>query len=390
MNFVFMSPHFPPNYYRFCVNLRKMGANVLGLADEPYDKLHPDLRWALNEYYRVNDMNNYSELLRALGYFTFRYGKLDRIDSLNEYWLETEARLRSDFNIPGLNTADIYKVKRKSEMKKVFKKVGVAVAAGQLIHTASQTHRFVDEVGYPVVIKPDIGVGASNTHKIHNNQELDRFLANRPAEDYIIEQFIQGNVESFDGLTDKQGKVVFCTSHVFSQGIMETVNDELDIFYYSVRDIPKDLEDFGRKLISAFEVRERFFHFEFFRTPDKRLVALEVNMRPPGGMTTDMFNYANDIDIYYEYANVILNNRFDAVYCRPYYCCYIGRKEGKRYIYSHEDIVEIYGSKIVCNEPLSGVFSSALGNYGYLARSEDLEEILEIAQFVLETESPIL
>jgi hypothetical protein len=367
-----------------------LGANVLGLADEPYDKLHPDLRWALNEYYRVNDMNNYSELLRALGYFTFRYGKLDRIDSLNEYWLETEARLRSDFNIPGLNTTDIYKVKRKSEMKKVFKKVGVAVASGQLIHSAGQTHRFVEEVGYPVVIKPDIGVGANNTHKIHNNQELDRFLANRPAEDYIIEQFIQGNVESFDGLTDKQGKVVFCTSHVFSQGIMETVNDELDIFYYSVRDIPKDLEDAGRKLISAFEVRERFFHFEFFRTPDKRLVALEVNMRPPGGMTTDMFNYANDIDIYYEYANVMLNNRFDAVYCRPYYCCYVGRKEGKRYVYSHEDILETFGNKIVSNEPLSGVFSSALGNYGYLARSEDLDEILEIAEFVLETESPIL
>jgi len=33
MNFVYLSPHFPPNYYFFCVHLRRLGANVLGLAD---------------------------------------------------------------------------------------------------------------------------------------------------------------------------------------------------------------------------------------------------------------------------------------------------------------------------------------------------------------------
>ena len=133
-----------------------------------------------------------------------------------------------------------------------------------------------------------------------------------------------------------------------------------------------------------------FFHFEFFRTPDQHLVALEVNMRPPGGMTTDMFNYANDIDIYHEYANIILNNRFDAVYRRPYFCLYVGRKQSKRYLHSHEEILETFNGAIVHHELLSGVFSSALGNYGYIARSEDLEDVLEIAQFVLEAENPIL
>jgi len=41
-------------------------------------------------------------------------------------------------------------------------------------------------------------------------------------------------------------------------------------------------------------------------------------MRPPGGMTTDMFNYANDIDIYREWAHVVVYNRFTAQYTRPY------------------------------------------------------------------------
>jgi hypothetical protein len=105
------SPHFP-NYRLFCYHLHMLGVNVLGLADEPYDLLSPDLKASLTEYYRVNDMHSYDELVRALGYLTHRYGKIDRIDSLNEYWLETEARLRTDFNIRTL--AEINRVKRKS------------------------------------------------------------------------------------------------------------------------------------------------------------------------------------------------------------------------------------------------------------------------------------
>jgi hypothetical protein len=67
MNFVFFSPHFPPNYYQFCVNLKLLGVTVLGLADEPYETLRAELKEALTEYYRVNDMHKYDELLRALG-----------------------------------------------------------------------------------------------------------------------------------------------------------------------------------------------------------------------------------------------------------------------------------------------------------------------------------
>ncbi len=52
MNFVFLSPHFPPNYYKFAVALKNQGVTVLGLADENYDSLRPELKAALTEYYR--------------------------------------------------------------------------------------------------------------------------------------------------------------------------------------------------------------------------------------------------------------------------------------------------------------------------------------------------
>ena len=101
MNYIHLSPHFPPNYYLFSINLARLGVNVLGLADEPYERLRPELREALAEYYYVSDLHNYDDLVRACGYLTHRHGKLNRLDSHSEYWMETEARLRTDFNIPG-------------------------------------------------------------------------------------------------------------------------------------------------------------------------------------------------------------------------------------------------------------------------------------------------
>jgi biotin carboxylase len=165
---------------------------------------------------------------------------------------------------------------------------------------------------------------------------------------------------------------------------MEVVNQDDLVYYYSLREIPEDLEEAGRKVLKAFSVRERFFHFEFFRQlSDQKIIALEVNMRPPGGLTTDMFNYANDIDIYHEWAHVMIHNRFTAEYTRAYHAAYIGRKSNRNYVYSHEDILNTFGNCCIPHhEQISGVFSAALGDYGYLVRSPEMNEIINIAQYI--------
>jgi len=53
MNFVYLSSHCPPNYYQFYVHLNNLEVKVLGLADEPYDLLHPRLETSLKKYYRA-------------------------------------------------------------------------------------------------------------------------------------------------------------------------------------------------------------------------------------------------------------------------------------------------------------------------------------------------
>ncbi|MGE5190218.1 MAG: ATP-grasp domain-containing protein [Gemmatimonadota bacterium] len=385
MNFVFLSPHFPPNYYPFCVRLKDLGANVLGLADAPYDALRPELRDAMAEYYRVDDMRDYDGLVRALGHFTHRHGRIDRIDSLNEYWLETESALRTDFNIPGPRADAIDVVKRKSRMKEIYRGAGVAVARGGAAPSLAEALRIAAETGYPLVAKPDKGVGAAATFRIGDRAELERFFARKPPVDYVLEEFIRGRIFSFDGLADRDGNLVFFTAHAYSQGIMETVNEDDHISYYSLREIPPDLEDAGRRTAAAFGVRERFFHLEFFRRDgDGAVVALEVNMRPPGGLTTDMFNYANDIDIYREWASVVVRNRFEARWSRPYHCAYVGRKNRKRYARSHAEVVAALGALIVHHTPMESIFRDAIGDYGYLVRSPGLDDVLAAVRIIQE------
>lgn len=97
MNFIFISPQFPTNYYHFCAELKNNGVNVLGIGDSAYDSLPYSLKNVLTEYYKVESMENYDQMMRAVAYFTFKYGRIDWLESNNEYWLTQDARLRTDF-----------------------------------------------------------------------------------------------------------------------------------------------------------------------------------------------------------------------------------------------------------------------------------------------------
>jgi hypothetical protein len=205
--------------------------------------------------------------------------------------------------------------------------------------------------------------------------------------DYILEEFINGEICTFDGLTDKDGNPVFIASLRYSQGIMETVNEDLHIYYYTLREISRDLEEAGRRTLRAFNVRERFFHIEFFRMPNGQLVGLELNLRPPGGPTVDMWNYANEIDLYWEWANVVANNRFVETYNTKYHCCFVGRKFTKPYVHSHEEIMDAFGYLMAHHQPMSPVFSVAMGDYAYILRTPDLEEAVAAAHYIHEMES---
>ena len=384
MNFIFLSPYFPNNFYNFCVELKNAGVNVLGIGDTPYQELRRELKESLTEYYRVDNMEDYSQLIKAGGYFTHKYGKIDRIESHNEHWLETDARLRTDFNVAGLKIDEIESMKYKSKMKEVFNQAGLNTARGKVMNNLAEAEAFTAEVGYPVVVKPDNGVGAADTYKIENHGELVEFFNKKLELDYIMEEYIQGKIHTFDGLTDKDGNIVFSSSMVYKGGIMETVNEGLDMYYYIPRQLPEDIVEAGMKTAEAFDLQERFFHFEYFKMDDGRIVALEVNVRPPGGLTLDMFNYANDINIYKAYAELVAQGSFNEDISRKYNCFYVGRKNFINYKHNLDDILNNYGDYIVLHEAISPILAPAIGDYGIILRTEDLEKGKEAVKYAVE------
>lgn len=384
MNYIFLSPHFPPHYYLFCAALKRKGAAVLGIGDAQYDTFSEELKSSLTEYYRVDSMEEYDQVLKATGFFIHKFGRIDRVDSLNEHWIETEARLRTDFNIPGVRLEDLASIKLKSVMKQRFIEGGVQVARGAVAEDLAQALDFAREIGYPLVAKPDKGVGAQDTHRIDCREQLEAlFSGDAPRTvPYIFEEFIEGDIYSFDGVTDRSGRTVFYTSHTYNQGVMETVNRDDHIYYYSLREIPEDLVVAGMNSLRAFGIKERFFHIEFFRTKKRGIVGLEINLRPPGGFTTDMFNYACDIDLYQEWANLVTEGRFYSTYERKYHCCFISRKNHKHYAKSHDEIKERWAGHILKDGVMPEIFSRAMGNYYYIVRDANLAVIREIIDFI--------
>lgn len=388
INFIFFSPHFPQNSTEFCYELRGQGANVLGIGDAEYDSLNPRLKESLTEYYKINDLENYDEILRAVGYFTHKYGKIDRFESLNEYWLELDAQARTDFNIYGTKTDFVYNLKQKSKMKDFFHKSGVSTVQFSTGRDRCSVEDFIQTAGFPLVVKPDLGSGASMTYKIRNEEELDFFFATKPADvDFIIEEFIDGVILTYDGLVDINGEVRFAVSHLFEQSVMEVVNSDDHLYYFCLKEISPEVEEAGRNILKAFDIKERFFHIELFKSnKDGRIIALEVNMRPPGAWMTDAINFAYDVNVYKEWASMVVHNVVGGPYPGQYVVGYASRKNHKHYVHSHEDILHTYGEQIVHFNRIDEIFSRASGNSAYQFRSAQLDEVRDIVRYIHQEE----
>jgi len=379
MNFVFLSPHVPKNFYLFCMALSRAGAKVLGIAEAPYESLRLPLRECLTEYYRVESLENYDEVLRACGFLTHKFGRLDRVESHNEYWLDLEAQLREDFNLPGPKPADMAKIKRKSVMKEIFTKAGIPSAKGELVTSPDSARAFAQKNGYPVFAKPDIGVGAASTYKIENPGQMEEFLESKPPCDYFFEKYIDGRLATFDGFCDRNGKVVYSISHFSETGCFELVAYDVDLCYYSLREIPKDLMEMGMKAIEAFGIHEKFFHLEFLRRKsDGALHAMELNCRPPGGYTTDLMNFSSGIDVYNMWADMVVNGRIPDPVERKFHAAHVARRNHKNYRLSHDQILEKFGERIVMFEDIPPTFAAVMGDFSYIVQSPDLGELKAI------------
>lgn len=291
-------------------------------------------------------------------------------------------------------------------MKKYYSKGEIPTARQVLASRGySAAALFAQVVGYPIIGKPDIGVGAGGTHKIHNVEELTEFFKEVPnVERYVIEEFITGDICSYDAIVNSTGDPLFESMTVWPPSIMDIVNKQLDLSYYVAKDIPEGLQKLGRRTVKAFDVKSRFVHLEFFRLDKDRgslgkkgdFVALEVNMRPAGGYTPDMINYAHSTDVYKIWADMVaydksklasagshdVHNALSIAWQDEYYCVFASRRDIYQYVHSHEEIKERYKDQLVMCERMPDILSGAMGNQMYTVKVKTEEEKDEFIEFV--------
>jgi hypothetical protein len=398
MNFVFVSPNFPATYWNFCDRLKRCGATVLGIGDCASEALAPELRASLDDYYRVDSFANYDQVYRGVAHFASRHGRIDWIESNNECWLETDARLRTDFNVTtGEQTSGIARYKSKYDMKAYYARAGVPAPKCHRIAaetTIDEARWYIGEDGgYPFFAKPEVGVGAAGTFKLGDEADLRRFFAEKPDVPYALEQFVTGDIYSYDAIVDSHGEPLFESSCWFPPSMAEVVERQLDITYRVLPEVPPQLRERGRATVRAFGVRSRYVHLEFFRLAawhgglgdQGDFVGLEVNMRPAGGYTPDLMNIAHGVDVYRIWADMVCHDRREVPDAGDHqYCVWAGRRDSHSYAHSHDEVMARHGERIRMQGRMPDALSDDLGQQFYVAREPDEAAADAFASFVLE------
>lgn len=387
MNYLVISPYYPENFQAFTVELaKKDGVTVLGIGQEPYDQLPEALRQALTEYFRVEDLENLDEVKRAAAFLIYKHGPIDRVESHNEHWLETDAALREQFHVFGAKPSHLKKTKLKSEMKKVFQKAGVPVVSGQVIRTEKDITKAVKKIGFPMIAKPDNGVGAAATFKLSNQADLDQFLASWDGVTiYFFEKFVDSNViTTYDGLLDSKGNIVFETSLTYVYTPLDLMLSQKANAYYIEKEVEPKLQEYGRAVVKAFGMKERFFHIEFFKVGED-YIAIEYNNRPAGGYTIDAYNYAHSIDLFKDYAAVVVGEEVAERHFASQYSLVVFRRDHQEYVHTEEDIQARYQENFKLKQRMPEAFAALQGDVFYIINADSKQEIDEMVAFIGET-----
>lgn len=382
-NVVLVAPLFPYTFYQFAIGFKQLGWRVLAIGDVHESLISPELSQHIDAYYYVADMNHYPHMKEAIAYFIHRFGTIDWIESNNEHWLKTDAQLREDFSIKeGLRPKQLSLYQSKLSMKTFYEQAHIPVARYQEVSTREQATAFASEVGYPLFVKPDVGVGSSVSIKLKEASDLVRFFETKPAIKFILEEFIEGDIYSFDGMTNSKGEVVFYTAHFFPINIAAIVNGTAESYFVTLKDIPTELVKIGLASVQAFSLKKRFFHFEFFRLrktyphlgKQGDFIALEANMRPPGGFMLEMINYANQLNAYHLYTHVVDHDDWSKQFHRAYVVAFASRKHHHRYAHPSDWIRQKYQNHIVFENQHPYPISIAMGDYFFLARFPTMDE----------------
>jgi carbamoylphosphate synthase large subunit len=314
MNIIFIEPSFPYNQKEFVRGLHAAGANVIGIGERPREYLADDLKAWLNHYLQVPSVVDERALLRAVQEVQ---GKLwvDRLEATVEAHIMAAARVREAAGIPGTSVRTAYLCRDKPAMKEALRHGGIPCAQSCRAVDAHSARDFARQTGYPLIVKPPAGAGASGTWKVRDEQDLERVIVESglaDGEEVAMEEFIEGHEGFLDTLTINGQVTHEFITHYYPNVLVAMRERWISPQMITTNriDAPgyREVRQMARDVIRLLDIGTSATHMEWFAGP-RGLKFSEIGCRPPGVGQWDVYNAANDFDLYLEWASALVHGR---------------------------------------------------------------------------------
>ncbi len=348
MHVLFVEPSFPRYQRQFARALHSVGARVTGIGESAVEALDTELKSWLHRYEHVTSVTSEDALYDAVRRVQDREW-VDRLEATVEAHVLPTARVRAACMIPGTSERTAFLCRDKPAMKEVLRQAGIPCAQSTGARSAEEVRSFVASVGFPVILKPSDAAGAAGTHKVENQDELERAIRSTRVDrgtHVAVEEFIEGHEGFYDTITIEGTVVHEFISHYYPN-VLEAMRARWispEILVTNRTNAPgyDELKQLGQRVIRALGIGTSATHMEWFYGP-KGLKFSEIGCRPPGVSVWDLYGAGNDIDVYAEWARAIVHGRPDGSCSRRFATGMIAlrpERDGRISGYEGRDLIE--------------------------------------------------
>ena len=274
---------------------------------------------------RVQNPLDVGELAGGIEKLAQKYGRPHRILGILENLQVELAKLREHFGVDGtdVRTADLFR--DKGRMKDALRAAGLPCARHRVITCWKDASDFVDEVGFPIVLKPPSGMACKATWRIDTIASLKSALDSvrpSPADPTLAEEFLRGRENSYETIT-VLGEVKLTSTTEYHPTPLEVVeNPWIQWVVIAPREVDRpeltDAEALCRKAVTSLGLRSGMTHMEWFRRTDGSLAIGEIAARPPGANIVRLTGLVHDTSMYRAWARAVVDDAFDGPWERKY------------------------------------------------------------------------
>jgi hypothetical protein len=183
----------------------------------------------------------------------------------------------------------------------------------------------VEQVGFPIVVKPLTGSGGLGTWRICAHDQLELaldLLKPSPENPVLVEEHLNGQELCIDTVTvaDEPRFYSLC---IYRPTILEALEDSRAQWRCVMpRDITAEryrkFVEQGIAAVQSLSVGNAMTHLEGFLLEEGRVCFTDATLRPAGARIAPMLAFAYDIDPYHVWARVAADGCFDGPWERKY------------------------------------------------------------------------